>query len=80
MTIRVYVNSVEKRTETTALVDCGATKNFINTDHAYTMKLPLRRLPKPREVFNVDKMPNRQGPITHYTDLVVRTGTKLRKM
>ena len=71
---------MEKRTETTALVDCGATENFINTDHAYAMKLPLKRLPKPREVFNVDKTPNRQGPITHYTDLVVRTGTKLRTM
>ena len=71
MSIQVYVNSVEKRTETTALVDCSATENFINTDHTYTMRLPLKCLPKPREVFNVDKMPNRQGPITHYTDLVV---------
>ena len=62
---------MEKRTETTALVDCGATENFINTDHTYVMRLPLKRLPKPREVFNVDKMPNQQGPITHYTDLVV---------
>ena len=80
MSIQVYVNSVEKRTETTALVDCGATENFINTNYAYTMRLPLKHLPKPREVFNVDKMPNRQGPITHYTDLVVWTGTKLRTM
>ena len=80
MSIRVYVNSVEKRTETTALVDCGATENFINTDHAYAMKLLLKCLPKPREVFNVDKTPNQQGPITHYMDLVVRTGTKLRTM
>ena len=77
MTIRVYVNSVEKRT---TLVDCGATENFINTDHAYAMKLPLKRLPRPREVFNVDKTPNQQGPITHYTDLVARTGTKLKTM
>ena len=44
------------------------------------MRLPLKRLTKPREVFNVDKTPNRQGPITHYTDLVVRTGTQMKKM
>ena len=80
MTIRAYVNSAEKRTETTALVDCGATENFINTDHTYAMRLPLKRLTEPREVFNVDKTPNRQGPITHYTDLMVRTGTKMKKM
>jgi Reverse transcriptase (RNA-dependent DNA polymerase) len=80
MTIRVYVNSAAKRTETIALVDCGATENFIDTDHAYAMRLPLKRLAKPREVFNVDKTPNRQGPITHYTDLTVRTGTQTKKM
>ena len=55
MSIRVYVNSVEKRTETTALVDCGATENFINTDHTYAMRLPLKRLPKPREVNSIRK-------------------------
>ena len=71
MIIRAYVNSAEKRIETTALVDCGATENFINTDHTYAMRLPLKRLTEPREVFNVDKTPNRQGPITHYTDLTV---------
>ena len=80
MTIRVYVNSAAKRTETIALVDCGATENFIDTDHAYAMRLPLKRLAKPREVFNIDKTPNRQGPITHYTDLVVRTGSQTKKM
>jgi hypothetical protein len=37
MTVRVYVNSARKRTETIALVDCGATENFIDTDHAYAL-------------------------------------------
>jgi hypothetical protein len=80
MTIQVYVNSAAKRTETIALVDCGATENFIDTNHAYAMRLPLKRLAKPREVFNIDKTPNHQGPITHYTDLVVRTGSQTKKM
>jgi hypothetical protein len=58
MTVRVYVSSARKRTETIALVDCGATENFIDTDHAYTLQLPRVRLKNPREVFNVDKTPN----------------------
>ena len=61
-------------------MDCGATKNFIDTDHAYAMKLPLKRLAKPREVFNIDKIPNRQGPITHYTDLIIQMGIQTKKM
>jgi hypothetical protein len=80
MTVRVYVNSAGKRTETIALVDCGATENFIDTDHAYALCLPLVRLKTPREVFNVDKTPNRQGPITHYTDAAIRTGGRTRTM
>jgi hypothetical protein len=80
MTVRVYVNSTGKRTETIALVDCGATENFIDTDHAYALRLPLTHLKTPREVFNVDKTPNRQGPITHYTDATIRTGRRTRTM
>jgi hypothetical protein len=80
MTVRVYVNSAGKRTETIALVDCGATENFIDTDHTYALRLPLTRLKTPREVFNMDKTPNRQGPITHYTDTAIRTGGRTRTM
>jgi hypothetical protein len=80
MTVRVYVNSPRKRTETIALVDCSATENFIDTDHAYALRLPLTCLKTPREVFNVDKTPNRQGPITHYTDAAIRTGRRMRTM
>jgi hypothetical protein len=61
-------------------VDCGATENFIDTDHTYALRLPLTHLKTPREVFNVDKTPNRQGPITHYTDAAIRTGGRTRTM
>jgi hypothetical protein len=55
-------------------------ENFIDTDHTYALRLPLARLKTPREVFNVDKTPNRQGPITHYTDTAIRTGGRMRTM
>src|SRR5579864_9418647 len=76
MTVRTYVNSAQKRADTVALLDSGATENFIHTDYAYAMRLPLKRLMVPRQVFNVDKTRNKNGDITHYTDLVVRTGER----
>jgi hypothetical protein len=74
MTIRVYVNSVAKRTDTLALIDSGATENFMSQDYARYARLPLKQLPRPRKVFNVDGTPNRNGDITCYVDLELRTG------
>jgi hypothetical protein len=76
MSIRVYVNSDQKRAETTALLDSGATENFITPDYAYAMRLPLKRLATPRDVYNVDHTRNWQGQITHYTDLAMKTGNR----
>jgi hypothetical protein len=80
MTVQVYINSAGKRTETIALVDCSTTENFIDTNHAYTLRLPLVRLKNLREVFNMDKTLNQQGPITHYTNAAIRTGGRTRTM
>jgi hypothetical protein len=67
MTIRVYLNSLFKRAETSALLDSGATENFINPAYARELKLPIEELAEPRKVFNVDRTQNRHGQITHYT-------------
>jgi hypothetical protein len=80
MTIRVYLNSLFKRAETSALLDSGATENFINPNYARELKLPIEELAEPRKVFNVDGTQNRHGQITHYTDLDVRTGDQTRTM
>jgi hypothetical protein len=80
MTIRVYLNSLFKRAETSALLDSGATENFINPNYAKELKLPIEELAEPRKVFNVDGTQNRHGQITHYTDLDVRTGDQTRTM
>jgi predicted aspartyl protease len=74
MTVRVYVNSVAKRTDTLALVDSGATENFMSQEYARYARLPMKQLTTPRKVFNVDGTPNRNGDITHYTYLELRTG------
>ena len=80
MSIKVYVNTSNKRAKTTTLLDSGATENFITTHYANWLHLPIKQLPRARKVCNVDSTPNKQGDITHFTDLEVQTGAKRVKM
>ena len=80
MSIKVYVNTLNKRAETAALLDSGATENFITTHYANWLRLPIKQLPRARKVCNVDGTSNKQGNITHFTDLEVQTGAKRVKM
>ena len=75
MTIRFFVHSVAKRAKGIALVDSGATENFMNLTYAKWLRLPIKRLPEPRKLFNVDGTENKSGRLQFYTDLDVRTGT-----
>ena len=49
--------------ETTALIDSGATRNFIDLGLLSLANFPLKQLPQPIGAFNVDGTPNRQGTI-----------------
>jgi hypothetical protein len=80
MTIRVYLNSLFKRAETSALLDSGTMENFINPDYTRELKLPIEELMEPCKVFNVDGTQNRHRQITHYTDLEVQTGDQTQTM
>ena len=71
MTIRFFVHSVAKRAKGIALVDSGATKNFMNLTYAKWLRLPIKRLPEPRKLFNVDGTENKSGRLQFYTDLDV---------
>ena len=75
MTIRFFVHSVAKRAKGIALVDSGATENFMNLTYAKWLCLPIKRLPEPRKLFNVDGTENKIGRLQFYTDLDVRTST-----
>jgi len=76
MTVRLYIHSIQKRAETIALLDSGATENFMNLRYATGMGLPIKRLPKPRRLLNVDGSPNKMGSLKFYVDLKTRTGQK----
>jgi len=75
MTVQFYTYSIAKRAKGVALVDSGATENFMNLMYTKWLKLPIKNLEKPRKLFNVDGSLNKSGDLKHYTDLEVQTGT-----
>jgi hypothetical protein len=50
---------------TTAMVDCGATENFIDERYVKQNNIPLRRKAIPRRVLAVDGREVANGPVTH---------------
>jgi len=76
MTLRVFLHSRSKRAKTVALLDSGATENFINIHYARKLGLPIQRLAQERKLFNVDGTPNRAGTLKYFTDITTKTGTK----
>jgi hypothetical protein len=51
-----------------ALVDSGATDNFMHPAFAKRMGLGLQKLPNPKKIFNIDNTSNKSGMITHFLD------------
>jgi len=47
MTVRFFIHLIAKRAEAIALLDSGATENFMNLSYAKWLKLPIKQLPKP---------------------------------
>jgi hypothetical protein len=80
MSIRVFIHTSNKRAETPALLDSGATENFINHQYASQLHLPVKRLATPRKIYNVDGTTNRKGDIRFFMDLEVRTGERRTNM
>ena len=74
MTLQFFVHSVAKRAKVIALVDSGATKNFMNLQYAKWLRLPIKHMDEPRKLLNVDGTENKSGELRHYTDLQVQTG------
>ncbi len=75
MTLRFFVHSIARRAEAIALVDSGATENFMNLNYAKWLQLPIKQMDEPRKLLNIDSMENKSGELCHYTDLQVQTGT-----
>src|SRR5258708_31810746 len=75
MTVQFFIHSITKRAKVVALLDSGVTKNFMNLSYAKWLKLPIKQLPNPRKLFNIDGIENQSGYLRYYTILNVRTGS-----
>ena len=71
MTIQFYIHSITKKAESVVLLDSGAMENFMNLSYAKWLQLPIKQLPEPRPVLNIDGMENKSGKLKYYTDLNV---------
>ena len=61
----------DKKVAEQALLDSGATDNFIDQRTIRRLNIPTQRLDRPRILYNVDKTENRSGCITNYVDLEI---------
>ncbi len=54
MTLHVFMHLKLKRADTIALLDLGATENFMSLQYAKYLQLSIKVLNEPRRLFNID--------------------------
>ena len=69
-----------KTTKIEALLDCGATHNFIDPCTVKSLAMGTNPLKQPLIVHNVDGTINQGGTITQYCNLWVRRGKQVEKL
>ncbi len=74
--IPITLSSFKGTAEEIALVDSGATKNFIDWETIKKRKLGTKKLGTPVGLWNIDGTFNKSGQITHYLNLLVSRGAK----
>src|SRR5487761_1514341 len=74
MKLTVPVYTVRAMAEQTALLDSGATKNFISHRTWEKLGIGKKALENPIVVYNVDGTRNKRGEVTHYCWLRVKHG------
>jgi len=72
--INFVLSHYQGQVEETALLDTGATENFINYKTVARLRLGTQKLTIPRPVFNMDRTNNCHGTITHACNLIVKQG------
>ena len=80
MTIPLTMNMWHKTTTIEALLDCGATHNFINPHAVKFLGVGIKELRTPLTVNNIDGTVNRDGTITHFCNLWAHQGSQTEKL
>ena len=73
MRVPVSIRTRYFMAEKKALVDSGATDNFIHPAFAKRLGLSMTPLEKPKKIYNIDNTSNKSGSITHSLELKVTT-------
>jgi hypothetical protein len=76
LNLPISFSSVHKMIADVALVDSGATENFIDQRTARRWRIGTLKLPLPRLVYNVDGTQNQAGTLTEYCTLHCLIGDK----
>jgi hypothetical protein len=80
MRVPVSIHTSYFMADRKALVDSGATDNFMHPTFAKKMGLGLQELPQPKKIFNIDNTTNKSGMIMHFLDLDVCTNRIHKEM
>jgi hypothetical protein len=64
--MNVSFRTLQSKADKSALIDSGATNNFIDGETWKRLGIGRKELARPVTVHNVDGTENRQGKITHY--------------
>jgi hypothetical protein len=80
LSLPFQLNTVQQMTEDVALLDSGATENFIDEEVWKKLKIGCFRLNKPLTVHNIDGTENKQGKIEYYCWFKVRHRNKMLQM
>jgi hypothetical protein len=72
MTIALNIHMWHKKTKTKALLNSGATHNFIDSHTIKTLGMGTQNLPKELQVSNMDGTTNQAGNICQYCNLWIQ--------
>src|SRR6202158_968983 len=78
ITVNVQTHMWHKTANIEALLDSGATHNFINRRTVENLGLGIRKLPQPQVLRNADSTENKEGSITNFCNLWIKQGTTTR--
>ena len=64
LNIKVNFERTQERATASALIDSGATENFIDIRTAEQWELPRKALPRPQPIVNINGTENKAGMVT----------------
>jgi len=76
MPFEFYTNN--RMAEGVALIDSGATHNFMDRRMVKRLQIGTKELAVPRSIRNVDRTNNKDGTLTKYTDLQVTVNKQVQ--